>query len=329
MENLTTTNTSAVVQRPLPPPTSFLTSNTWFIFTIFVSFSGTIIILILLAASVQQRDLRVGTRILIIHLMCIQLLICSVLTPVQTIATYKVLIGQEIRLECVPLQLLQFGAMYAENWSSALLAINRFVAIQLPHHYKKLLSARIIGAMIILPWIVGIGITVPLLFGIGGIFTWNPQAGICSAKPTGPYIVTLVALGAYVPIAVMGIVYVTICVGLTWRRSRKIVGQGNPSVDITLQGARKTQRRQVAMTNMLVVSFLLYCICFVPSPVISTNFPHLLVGNFMLQLWITKTLVLCNYAVNPVIFLVLSSDHRRGVSDLFTSATRILRFIQH
>ncbi|OQV16762.1 hypothetical protein BV898_09119 [Hypsibius exemplaris] len=305
-------NATNIIQR--------VASDSWFIFTVLVSFSGSLLLVLLLLTSFRRRELRSGARVLIIHLMVMQLLICSVLSPVQTIATYETLLAHHIRLDCPPLQLLQIGTMYAENWASTLLAVNRYVAVVIPHHYQRMLTKQVLTLMITLPWLMGIGITAPLLFGIGGLFVWAPEAGICYPRSTGgPYGTVLVAVGAYTPLVLIGVCYMTLFVRIgVGRRSNMIGLAWTASGGVANVRTRKARRRQISMTNMLVVMFLWHCLCFLPSPILSTTFPQVFTGNFMLQLWVTKTLVICGYAVSPVIFLAISLDYQRVCSTNLT-----------
>ena len=161
----------------------------------------------------------------------------------------------------------------------------------------------------LLPWLIGFGITVPLYFGVGAEFKWSPNNGLCNATVNGAYMVAWNAIGVYIPMAIMGTSYTTLFV-----RSRFSSGGGsvNPVAGVSeaineQQKQRRLKRLQI--TNMLMTAFVWYCVCFVPSPVINNHWPWLYRQYTMLQLWVSKTLLLCGYSVSPVILIEIHSLH--------------------
>jgi hypothetical protein len=196
-----------------------LSINGWFGFSMTTSICSSFLILLLLVSMLHHKAKYEGSRILIIHLMMMQLLICGVHFPILIITSYMAMMQKKFNLNCSAFLLFHIGSMHAENWASAFLAVNRYVAIALPHHYKKLVSKKSVAAMIVLPWMIGFGDTLPPYFGVGANFLLAPPHGACTTRTNGGVYGTIwIVIGAYIPMAVMGFVYVTLFVRLALAR---------------------------------------------------------------------------------------------------------------
>jgi hypothetical protein len=244
-----------------------------------------------------------GSKMLIINLMAMQLLLCGFFFPILNLNVYMAFRRIAFNLHCPILLMLHIGTMHAEIWASLLLAINRYIAIALPHYYKKCLSWNSLVTMIVLPWLIGVGNTVPLYFGIGMNFSMVRPYGYCDARVIEVVYGTIwVTIGAYIPMVLMGVVYLTLFIRLAIRRY-KMQGQiehlsGRKKPKSRLKSTKN--ERQISMATMLVVSYLWFCLCFLPGPVLATSFHLIYVQDFMLALWTTRTIIICGYAVSPV-----------------------------
>ncbi|OQV15356.1 hypothetical protein BV898_10462 [Hypsibius exemplaris] len=300
----------------IPPLTERqrLTFNTWFGLSMGITLAGSGLLILLLVSAVRRENSRSGSRILLLHLMSTQLLLCGLLFPIHFITSYLALIRRNPTISCSSFAFIHTSTTFAQNWSQALIAVNRFVAIGLPHHYRSWVSRRTLAAMIVAPWVTGFAITLPVYFGIGGDFTMNKAYGSCFAKVNGPYLTVWFALGNYVPLALTGVLYISLFVKLAGRK-RVISVHAVPAVGNDEKGPRltQTQRRHIAIARMLVVSVVCNGICLVPAPVITSFFPNVFARNGMVQLWLVKTMVMCGYAASPVIFLIMSSDYQKEV----------------
>lgn len=289
---------------PYAAPTAKVSIDGWLTFSITVSIGGSLLLVLLLVTSFYHEKLHTGSRILIIHLMVMHLLICAIYYPLLNISSYMVLRGQIISIHCQPILLLHNGTMHAQNWASLVLAINRYTAITLPHCYKKLVTTKALIVMIVLPWLIGIGDTMPVYFGVGGDFILAPPYGCVFQTNDGIYGTVWATIGGYVPIALMGIIYVTLFLQLAIARYHANRSVTNPitaqlSSSIPVSKSRTTRTRQMSMVKMLVASFVWYCLCFIPGPLIVTEFPFLYAEHFMLRLWVLS-IMLCGFAASPV-----------------------------
>ena len=95
----------------------------WYGCSVMLSVVATVVLLLLLVSSVQHQSLRSGSRVLLIHLMTIQLVICGIFCPIQTHLTFQS-IGQAIPdFKCHPFLWLYMVTIFAENWAQVLYVI--------------------------------------------------------------------------------------------------------------------------------------------------------------------------------------------------------------
>ncbi|OQV25379.1 hypothetical protein BV898_01057 [Hypsibius exemplaris] len=305
-----------------PPVTpSSLAATSWFGVSMSASVGSSSMLIILLLTSLRHQKMRKGTGTLIIHLMLMQLTLCLIYFPIEDITTYLALRSIPVRIDCEALLILRLGTMYSENWASLLLALNRFIALELPHFYQRILTRNALIAMIIFPWIVGLGSTLWVHFGTVGVdlIQLPLPYGYCASRVTkGVNGTILVAIGAYGPLLFMGLIYSNLCYRLMVTRSqgthRSSVGPIIHNKESSrLVGARA---RQKALAKMLIVSFLWYCVFFLPGPLVVTTFPALTKRFVICYPWL-RTMNLFGYAASPFIFLLLNAEYQATVGRLF------------
>ncbi|OQV12349.1 hypothetical protein BV898_13377 [Hypsibius exemplaris] len=284
--------------------------NGWFILSISISVGGATLLLLLIASSLVHEKLHKGSRVLVIHLMTMQLLICGIFYPILNISSYLAMRHIKVNLNCTLLLFLEIATMHAEKWASLGLAVNRFVSLICPRSYRLFTSKKVLIITVTLPWLIGLGDTLPVLFQIGGEFGTSAPFGLCvlyAAVRNGTYGIVWTTIGVYLPICLTGVLYLTLFARLS-RRARVGPEERKPS-----GRARAKQTRQIALSKLLVASFVWYSICYLPGPIVLTQFAAFYVRDVMLWL---RTLTLLGYAVSPVIFLCLSQEYRVGVRRL-------------
>ena len=181
----------------------------WFSCHLAISIAASTLLLLLLASSFYQQNLHTGSHILIMHLMFIQLIICAVLSPIHAAVSHQTVIENAPRIDCHPFMLIYIVCYDAENWSTVLIAFNRFVALKLPHHYRKWLTKQALAATMFLPWLIAFSLTLPVYFGVGGDFILNTKNGACSSKTSGPYLAFFLVASNYIPVALISLTYGT------------------------------------------------------------------------------------------------------------------------
>ena len=303
----------------------------WFTVTTFIGAIGAVLLILLLLSTVHQRKHRIGTRLLILHLMLMQLLLLGFIYPVLNTQTYLAVLDEvgsngnataqprsRPPIHCPSVLFLLLVSVHAEAWASLLLAVNRLIASVLPHYYGKLTTNKAVVMMLALPWCIGLGGNLPLWFGVGAQFTVDRPYPTCTVRTTGgAYATVWVALGAYIPISLMGLAYGTLLLQLMFGRHRAMAscsntsqpGMGQSSEPSLSRGARTNARaltvhasrvRQIALTKMLLCLFVWYTVCSVPTPVVISTFTYLLGRYYALSLWLSRTLVCCALSASPV-----------------------------
>ncbi|OWA50173.1 hypothetical protein BV898_14698 [Hypsibius exemplaris] len=320
MNNLTgrfNTSLNTSIATTILPQFSRLSIRLWFGFSIACCIFGTTFLLILLSASTKRQQLRNGSHILLNHLMLMQLAICSVIFPIALIVSYLMLLQRSPYLNCPAFMLVYTTLFFSENWANVLIAVNRFVVIIIPHYYAKWATKPVLYGMIVVPWICGLGFSIPVYRGIGASFTAapDPVLGFCYPRSNGgPFIVVWFTFLNYVPITLTGFLYIAIFLKLAVTK-QSIRGRINPQFIVGDVRAAVPRAKNIAIARMLVVSFFFNFITLVPGPIITAFFP-LFAMKGLVQMWVAKTLVLCGYVVSPVIFLTMSADYQKAVCKL-------------
>ncbi|OQV12595.1 hypothetical protein BV898_13160 [Hypsibius exemplaris] len=301
---------------------SRLSTDGWFFFSILASGMGSGLIILLLIASFQLERLRKGSHILLIHLMCVDLILCGVTFPISNITTYMGMRGSPIDIRCNVFMFLHLSALYAENWTSLALAISRFVALTLPYHYQYVISKRVLTFMFIMPWAIGLASNLAVYLEIGGKFVQQTvpfRVCVVAADESFGYRFIGVTAGTYLPIALIGVIYLTLGVRrlVKYLKGRQVSPMAGAVPVVERPHLRTIKSRHIIMAKMLTVTFLWHCLCFLPPPTLQSGFPWLVARYpVLIQLWLFKTLALCGYVVSPFILLALSSDHRSGMRSL-------------
>lgn len=213
---------------------------------------------------VLSKQFAYGFQDLFVNLLFLQLLICGVFFPVQIITAYREVTRNQPAPHCPSLMLMSLGTTYTENWASFLVALNRYVAIQLPHHYANWVRKPVLLAMVLVPWTIGVGSTLPVFFGFGADFVWRPSIGVCLPTPNsnGVYVAVWASFGVFVPAGLMGILYVTLFVRLAAARHAANIQIRSRSTQRTIpvlsagNGANLARARRISVVRTLSVSFL-------------------------------------------------------------------------
>ncbi|OQV12346.1 hypothetical protein BV898_13374 [Hypsibius exemplaris] len=288
----------------------------WFSFTISVCVMGSCLLVLMLVSSLCNTRLYRGSKVLIMHLLVIQLCLCGVTFPLLNLNSLATLTAHYggFRMQCSLFYLANVATIHAENWAALLLAVNRFVALALPHLYSDFVSRKSLCLMIFTPWLIGISNSIPIYFGHGVDISRTPS-GTCNIRTNGDLYGAVIwpAVGAYTPIALMGIIYFALFLRLVLARCICIKDHMHTAGSCECERMKRKRMRQVDLAKILVVSYVWHCMCFLPAPILLTLFPQLYAQFVMLPEWTIGTLMPCGYAASPVIFLSLSSDYRIGL----------------
>ena len=290
----------------------------WFVVTMLLCSIGALLLILLLLSLVYIKKYHTGTRFLIMHLMLLQLLLLGFVYPVVSIQSYLAVLDgissrgtttnaatRRLPIHCPTLMFLAVSIMDSELWASFFLSGNRLTAIVFPHHYHRLITKRALIVMVVLPWCIGLGVNVPLWFGVGVYYALGRPYTFCTTRATGPYAVAWATVGAYIPIGLTGLFYGLLLKRLLNRRNRAVrhalcVELERPHMAQPSLNNQVARKRQLSLTKMLLLSFVWYVICFFPGPVIITGFPELIARQYELSLWCSRTLTICGHVASPV-----------------------------
>ncbi|OQV26144.1 hypothetical protein BV898_00266 [Hypsibius exemplaris] len=245
-------------------------------------------------------------NILVANFVCINLVLSSLTYPLSILTVY---LHRHSTLY-FPAQFCQwiffyYFCIHSLCWQECMLALNRFVAIILPFHYRKISSRNAIIST------VGCGYVVPFLLnvcaatvGSVALFSSEPPFGACLPNPSADYIAKMAhgAVGVYLPMSLVGLAYTVIFVKVV---TNKVLQRGQP-----MSGSHK---RRVAVAKMLCAGFLWFCLTYLPQPVLTGFFkssydshPWSYVGS--------RWALFMGAGANAMVYALTNKDYRRGMA---------------
>ncbi|XP_055340555.1 trace amine-associated receptor 7a-like [Paramacrobiotus metropolitanus] len=291
---------------------------------IIISLCGVLCNILVMYIILSQRKLRSGCGILIAHLLFINVTLCLVHMPILSISTYfyapYVRLGKTF---CNYTILFYYSSLYTVDWAACLISVNRYVAIFLPHHYRKCAGRYGVISMIVTGWIIAFSCNLVLFYGVGGAYQSTKPWGACgitvSDAVTYP---TVTVICVTLPVCLEGVVYLSIfaVVGLRKLINRRRVSVADVNADVAHQHQFKKRFR---VARMLFCSYVWYSICFLPAPIASSLYPVQYASLPLLQLFLRVLLVL-GYATIPLIYLIMNNDYRSGLKIVGKRLRRLL-----
>ncbi|OWA53955.1 hypothetical protein BV898_18379 [Hypsibius exemplaris] len=205
---------------------------------------------------------------------------------------------------CAIIHTLYSINLFLVNWADGGLAVNRFVALYFPHHYKAWTTTRVNGAIIGFSWAICIGSALPVTLSMGGQSTSMSALGQCTVTLTGNLGAFLITSGAYFVSAVSGAGSLLIlwkCLGVRVRNAGVAPVGGSQR--------KTTAQRRLSMAKMLLLTFIWTFLCAIPGYVIINSFPFLFRTNPVSTLWI-RTSAACQFAFTPCILLTSNTEYQ-------------------
>ncbi|OWA53040.1 hypothetical protein BV898_17476 [Hypsibius exemplaris] len=298
----------------------------WFLVTMFACLVGAGCHLMLFCVIFMINHHRRGSGRLILHLVCIELLVCIFFGPAYCVITMTTRYHMTTDTFCTYELFVYMAMLYTGHWAMFLLAFNRFVALVFPRNYARFSSGLAFCWMTGTAWVVGIGASLPFVAGWGGYYGVTPVWGNCGlthATVAGREFFGLIQIATvYLPAGLLTLLYITILVKhkCPWLHIGVDINNARPD------GAPDEIRRfngRVALAKILCASSIWHCLCHFPGAIItSTTLVDIYVRSPLLQLWL-YTMFLCGYALNPAFFFLMSREYRRETLALSLSPSRI------
>ncbi|XP_055353625.1 uncharacterized protein LOC129599426 [Paramacrobiotus metropolitanus] len=280
----------------------------WYSVSSAVSGIGVLAALLLICAILRQQHLREGAHLLVIGLLSLE----TVLALSSFLFTTTVFIAQLQHYVAVPCVLVQFSRhllFTIIHWISVALAINRFVAILLPHRYSHISSRRATASLVTVCCIIAGVATFPFVKGILGYYAFSTVVGACVLiQYPHPVVPFLLSLSAIVPFCLQGALYLCVIANIlrSWQTH-------------VLETAARSRQRTIAV--MLMGSFVWYVACYSPLPIVITYFPSVWRSQPLLFFWLNSLMHLGSVGT-PAIYILLSGEYRRAVFETLRAVLR-------
>lgn len=111
-------------------------------------------------------------------------------------------------------------------------------------------------------------------------------AGSCTFVSAGQLGLFFYIVGIYAPLFLVGLCYTALFSVLLYRRilaGFRVESVENQHVASLL---RKTNFRRIILAKMLFVSFILYCLCYLPAPVMNSYYTQTYRANPLIFAWL-------------------------------------------
>lgn len=278
---------------------------------IVLSLVGNIFVLYVVRNNIK---LHTVTHYLIVNLAVADLLITvfnmSVLLKIEITGNDEAFGGIAGQMYCVGMIVVLNLSVVCSILTMTAIAVERFCSIVFP--FKRIITLKLAKAIVGGTWLCSFLITIPFFFHIkvvdyygDGVFfcveDWSP---LDTAIASQLFQIVFFVLVYACPLIAIFVLY--LCIGIKlWRR------QAKKQVSSFSNSHRRT-RMTVQVTKMLIVSVMVFAICWLPQHVV------LFINYFMLHicppefLWFGGTLLAyANSAMNPIIYVAFHSEYRK------------------
>ncbi|OWA52413.1 hypothetical protein BV898_16870 [Hypsibius exemplaris] len=225
----------------------------WMAIGLVVNGLGTLGNGILLTATLTYRPLRSASNWpLMAHNIALDLIMSLISNPGAIAVTFDAYRQPLTLTFCRLWAPIRFLTQSVCTWSHCALAVNRFLAIVSPKHYKRLVTRKAILAGIFFPWIIGGSVVLFPTTGLVSRFvpdsTWAVGCQLVSNNPG--FETYRVLMNVYVPLIISGICYVLVMVNAKIALHVR-VGQVTPLVD-------RNARNRYETSKVLLLCFVWY-----------------------------------------------------------------------
>ncbi|OQV22584.1 hypothetical protein BV898_03409 [Hypsibius exemplaris] len=285
----------------------------WGTVTLSLSFLGAVNNLLVLLVTWPDAGSKFGLNLLIFHFVAVNLFMCLMGIPISVILILLKRDGYFIPPNiCNFFQAVYGLGATLVNWSDSMLAVNRCLALFIPHHYRSLTNKAATLAVLIFMWAIGLAGMLPMSFGVGGQLLLS-DLGQCGTFPAvGRLGMFLMSLVSYFPFSVTGTGALLILLKMSGMARHRVVSHVGASANNGGAGAvrgRKVILRHLKMAKILLLTFLWSAFCNMPWGVTVVVFPWLYRQNPVEILWL-RTCFTCQYGFTPCILLLGNAEWR-------------------
>ncbi|XP_055330393.1 melatonin receptor type 1B-A-like [Paramacrobiotus metropolitanus] len=259
---------------------------------------------VLLIVIYRNDNLRHGCGILIIHYLIARTVSCTFVSVFNGILQQTALppVYCKVQMYC------QFFLRYAADWIESLVAVNRMMALSMPHHYRRMATEKVTNISALAMWVFSALWALPGSFDLGVQYVRNPY-GTCVFDQRGNFGRMLFFIGFYLPLLIGAVCYGVIYVQLIWR---KMAG-----TSITGGITRTLHQRRVRMANTMFAAFVWTVVCYLPLPVVAVAAPTSTFKYPLMPMWLSFVLFF-GYMTTPIVFCAMNAEYRQGVIQMYT-----------
>ncbi|ELU10184.1 hypothetical protein CAPTEDRAFT_187358 [Capitella teleta] len=284
------------------PLTSIPVWNTWLVVVIMPTTLGVVGNILVVASYLKFPELQCATNLLVTNQGLADLLTCA-FSGWYSYMNYT-FSGIHLASQHKHLCLLTLSLVMVSLWSSLFnllfLSIDRFVNIQFPFVYARIVDETLVKKAVITLWVVMFVLLSVPLFGVN---TWKPHQ-TCGAANVIPraYFVNFFLVASFLVLLLVAAINLFICAIVI--RKRRVSPSGNEVEQNQLKSQYKLTKMLLAVVGIFYVCWLPYAVTtvvLVTCP--SACFPNGIPQWAMILLEFSKVPVAYNSALNPLIYV--------------------------
>ncbi|XP_055348030.1 uncharacterized protein LOC129595106 [Paramacrobiotus metropolitanus] len=266
------------------------------VFTI-IAVIGVVLSATLFFTIILRSQLLTGSGILIAHQQLMHILLSGLSNPFYIVVGWAVWLGLPLTgINCTIVYFVCQVIICGETWTSLFLAVNRFIALLCPHHYRSISSTKAIVGFIIAAWCISVAINIPALLGIGSLFGLK-QVDCGFIRITNPRLFDAVgALTVHLPLALQAVLY-------------GIILASHCRKDTETQAVAAYKKRFV-LFRLLLFSYIWYVASYLPFLIAVHGFPRFFFGNKVRSGWFLVSQQI-GYTGSPVFLLLMNKEFGR------------------
>ncbi|XP_072170614.1 allatostatin-A receptor-like [Diadema setosum] len=286
-------------------------------FTAMLGIAGNSLVIIVLFT---RRELSRSTDTLIGALAAADLLASVFMIPLPLPVTVPSSVLGQLYCKVVYTSMFLWVSFDASIFTLTAIAVERYIAVAYPFHFKHLLTRKRVITVIVANWILGFMVE-SFLFNVAKVVkSSNNCASVFSSKDVQMLIGTILFLMLFVIPALLSLTMQAMTAHALHRQSLVFRKEGNQEGGSNPSARHLAARKRVL--QMLFIVVLVFIVCWAPSQCVYFVFNLGLLPDSYWYSPLNNALVVLSFGnscANPIIYTVRYPEFRTAIGELFSA----------
>ncbi|RDD42346.1 Alpha-1A adrenergic receptor [Trichoplax sp. H2] len=202
------------------------------------------------------------------------------------------------------------------------LTIERYISICHPFKRHFILKSSHVVVILLYVWIQPLVLSLIIFIWRDISYQYRPKQCMPESPQKyqtyeKPYFTFLITSNFFIPVLLIAVMYVCI-IRIAWRQNQHIRSQHkqlNHSLNKKMNITIKTTDLRATFVSVIILG--IFCVCWMPFFIITLTVAYDIRYNPGQFLFISIILAYVNFAINPIIYTMLTSDIKSAVKSLF------------